>query len=311
MPPESPHAVLAAELERASVSGEPPALDRASFNQWGGACHELWEAGRIEATEFAARLLNQKFPEQPYPRTLVAYFDAMPRHLPAPLAFCDAPTAEIQIVRRPDCEKLLLCFCAANGTLGLPLNFIHQWLGRLPASLVYIKDFRNLRGGCGFPTLGPDRASAITAFRRMILDAEACKIYTLGVSLGGYPALYYGLELGASAVLSLAGASDYTPHFVRSLGAVSPDYLEFCNLVSDYAESVPHALADAPRRPGGKPRILMAFGTRQHHDRRQAERIAHLPNVELVPVDCAQHNVLDPLVRELALMPLLQRFLSN
>ena len=88
MPSASPHAVLAAELERASASGEPPALDRASFNQWGGACHELWEAGRIEATEFAARLLNQKFPEQPYPRTLVAYFDAMPRHLPAPLAFC-------------------------------------------------------------------------------------------------------------------------------------------------------------------------------------------------------------------------------
>lgn len=304
--PTSAHAVLAAELELARVSGNAPSLAQASFNQWGGACYELWEAGRIETTEFAARLLHREYPEQPLPRTLVAYFDALPRHLPPPLPFCDVPAAEIQLVRRPDCEKLVLCFCAANGTLGLPLNFIHQWLGRLPASLVYIKDFRNLRGGCGFPTLGPDRASAVVAFRRMIRDVDARRVYTLGVSLGGYAALYYGLELGAAAVLSLAGASDYTPEFIGSLKLVSPAWLEFRNGAPDYVQLLPRALETAPQPP----RVLMAYGARHFHDRRQAERIAGLPNVELVPVDCAKHNVLDPLVRDLTLMPLLQRFLA-
>src|SRR5437764_209788 len=107
-----------------------------------------------------------------------------------------------------------MCCCAFVQPTGPhPLNFIHQWLGRLSASLVYIKDFRNLGGGCGYPTIGPDRASAIAAFRRIVDEIDGEEIYTLGVSLGGYAAMYYGLELGAAAVLNLAGATDYTSDF--------------------------------------------------------------------------------------------------
>jgi hypothetical protein len=50
---------------------------------------------------------------------------------------------------------------------------------------VYIKDFRNLGGGGGFPTLGPDRAAAITGLQRIAGEVNGDRIYTLGVSLGG------------------------------------------------------------------------------------------------------------------------------
>jgi hypothetical protein len=253
--PQTPSGGIAAlvdELEAACAAGRAPAFRRASPNQWGNACHALWEAGRIDVVEFSTRALHEKFPELDYFRTLVAYFDALPRDPPSALAFADDPAAEIQIVRRPNCDRVILCFCAMNGTLGLPLNFVHQWLGRLPASLVYIKDFRNLRGGCGFPTLGPDRASAITAFRRVANDLGAVNIYTLGVSLGGFAALYYGLELEAVAVLSLAGATDYTPSFVHTLGPVLDDYLEMCERAPEYATdlSVPLSTARNSARSG-------------------------------------------------------------
>jgi hypothetical protein len=39
--------------------------------------------------------------------------------------------------------------------------------------------------------------------------------------------------------------------------------------------------------------------------------MAGLPNVELVAVDYAQHNVLDPLIRNGEFLPLLQRLLST
>ena len=46
-------------------------------------------------------------------------------------------------------QALLIAFCACQGTLGLPVDFIHQWLGRLPASLLYVKDLRDLAASWG------------------------------------------------------------------------------------------------------------------------------------------------------------------
>jgi len=105
--------------------------------------------------EYAIRLLRAHYPDMKYLESLVALFDGLPRNLPAPLAFCDDPAAEIQVVRRSGSDAVLLCFCARNGTLGLPLNFIHQWLGRLPTSLVYIKDFAIWPGAADFRRSAP------------------------------------------------------------------------------------------------------------------------------------------------------------
>ena len=201
----------------------------------------------------------------------------------------------------------MLCFCAGKGTLGLPANFIHQWLGRLPASLVYIKDFRDLSGGCGFPTLGPDRASAIAAFRRIANELGGKRIYTLGVSFGGYAALYYGLQLEAISVLCLGGATDNTPEFVNTQGPVPPAYLRLWDRAPDYARNLREICESALHTT----RILIAYSAGYPRDRQQAERVAGLPNVELVQVDYAQHNVVEPLIRQREFLPLLYRFLST
>ena len=304
---ESPYAALAAELRSAYASGLTPFLEEATAYQWMGACHDLWEAGDINIVEFAARLLYPEFPGITYLQTLVALFDAMPRFAQAPIAFRNDPSAEIQIIQRPDCAYVLLCFCAAGGTLGLPVNFIHQWLGRLPTSLVYIKDFRNLCGGCGFPSLGPDRASAVAALRHIAKEIGGKKLYTLGVSLGGYAALYYGLELQATSILSFAGATDYTPEFVNSLGPPSKDYSNLCSQAPDYVINLRDACAAAADRT----QILIAYSANQTRDRLQAERLAGLSNVELIGVNYAQHNVLDPLIRERRLMFLLRHFFAD
>ena len=309
--PSGPHqrleVALVRELEVAYSSGTAPAVvAHARGYQWANACHDLFEAGRIDIVEYAARYLHPLYPELTYLATLVAFFDAMPRHPPAPLAFRNDPAEEIQVVRRPDCDSVLLCFCAAGGNIGLPANFIHQWLGRLPASLVYIKDLRNLRGGGGYPTLGPDRASSITAFRRLADEIGGKKIFTFGVSRGGYPALYYGLELGAAAVLSFAGATDYTQEFVDTLGPLPRAYLDLAERAPDYFRNLRASCASAH-----KTRVLIAYGAGNPRDRRQAERIAGLPNVELIALDYAQHNIIEPLIRQGELLPLLDRFLST
>ena len=125
-PPERLEVTLVHELEVAYSSGTAPAaVPHARDYQWANACHDLFEAGRIDIVEYAARYLHPFYPELTYLATLVALFDAMPRHPPAPLAFRNEPTEEIQVVRRPDCDTVLLCFCAAGGNLG-PAGQFHS-----------------------------------------------------------------------------------------------------------------------------------------------------------------------------------------
>ena len=118
---------LVRRLEVAHASrGAVAAVEHASPYQWANACHDLFEAGRIDVLESAVRYLHPKYPDLTYLASLAALFDVMPRGGPAPLAFCDDPTAEVEVLQRPDCDAVLLCFCACRGTLGLPLNFVHH-----------------------------------------------------------------------------------------------------------------------------------------------------------------------------------------
>ena len=300
------YARFAVMLTAACASGQAPDLAVGNYTQWGGGCHQLWEAGRIDVVEYSARLLQAVFPELTYIESLVAFFDGVPRHLPAPVPFEDDPAAEIQIVRNRGSDTLLMCFCARYGTLGLPLNFIHQWLGRLPVNLMYIKDFRHISGGCGYPSLGADRAEAIAAFQRIAGELRCQQIYTFGVSLGGYSALYYGLRLNAVAVLNLAGLTDLTPSFVDSLGPVSREHLDLRRLAPDYLRNMRELYASRQFRP----RVFNAYSISSPLDRLQAQQMAGLDGVELVGVDGVPHNVIEPLIRTRQLMPLLRRFIK-
>ena len=96
-PPERLEVTLVHKLEVAYSSGTAPAaVPHARDYQWANACHDLFEAGRIDIVEYAARYLHPIYPELTYLATLVALFDAMPRHPPVPLAFRNEPTEEIQ-----------------------------------------------------------------------------------------------------------------------------------------------------------------------------------------------------------------------
>ena len=103
------------------------------------------------------------------------------------------------------------------------------------------------------------------------------------------------------------GATDYTPDFVNSLGPVSKAYLNIRERAPDYARN----LRDSYGSTAQKPRVMIAYSAGQPRDRRQAERFAGLPNVELVAVDYDQHNVLDALVRSGNFLPILRRLLSE
>lgn len=303
---QSDRSVLIRELEIAHSKRLPVEFDRASPVQWAAACHALWDGGRVAIAEHTAVHLQARYPEMAYFAWLTELFRAVPTDMPLPIPFTDRPEEEIQCLIRPNCRSILLVFCAREGTLGHPLNFVHQWLGRLPASLIYIKDVRNLCGAAGFSTLGPDRASSVVALREMIRACGAERICTLGVSMGGYAALSYGLDLGARAALCLAGATDLTPEFMKQLGPLPAEYIALRKQAPDYLRNLRDAYAAAEQSPA----VMIAYSAGHDQDRMRAMQMAGLPNVEILAVDHAAHNVVDPLIRRKMFLPLLQSLLT-
>ncbi len=294
-----------AELERTFAAGVTPDYALATAYQWANACHELLAAGRLPILEYAVRHLTTVYPDIEYLATIAAWFDAIPRDDGPAIPFSDDVDAEVQIVRREGCENVLFCFCGAQGTLGVPLNLAHEWLGRMPVSLVYIKDVRDIWGGGGYPTLAADHVRSAQALLQIARTLGARRIFTLGVSLGGYPALHYGRKLGAEGVLNLGGATDLSPEF-DATEALST-YPTLLQQSPDYAVGLRAVYAASECRP----RVLLVFGDGHAIDRRQAERMAGLPGVELIAVDrCAQHNVSETLMRRKEYAGILHRLLS-
>jgi acyl-coenzyme A synthetase/AMP-(fatty) acid ligase len=299
---------LVRALEVAYRSGAAPApMAHARPYQWANACHDLFEAGRLAVLEHGLRHLHAVYPDVEYLRTLALLFDSVPCRLPPPLPFADDPSADVQIIERPGSDAVLLCFCALQGTLGLPLSFMHSWHGRLPVSLVYLKDFLNLSGAAGFPSLGPDRESSVAGLRRLVARLGARRIFTLGVSSGGFAALYYGFRLGAMGALSLGGATDLTVAFNQRIGNASACSRAIIEAAPDYGQRI-GAMYAAGRHA---PRVLAAFNSGNDVDRAQAEQLLGLPGVELVAVEgYSHHNVVESLVRERRYMSIAERLIG-
>jgi hypothetical protein len=296
------------ELQTAYVAGGEVDLAHATAHQWAEACHYLLEAGEIEVLNHVVRQLNRSYPELPYLATLRAFFDRIPANLPPPLPFKDDPDAALQILRRPGCDATLICFCAANGTLGLPLNLMHQWHGRLPVNLVYLKDVLDLSGAFGYPPLGQDPASTVAALRRLIAELGTRRLYTLGVSTGGYASLHYGLQLGAAATLCLSGMTDMTQDFNDGIAGQSSIHRDILQCAPEYAMNLRDAYAKAPHPP----HVMLAFCAGSERDRMHAWQMTGLAGVELIEIAYySQHNVVDPLIREGRYLSLLCRLLGT
>jgi len=287
-------ATLADEIEAAFRERRSPALGERNVagHRAAAAIDVVFARGDLAAAEHAARLLYSKSPGFRYARNLCAVFDRMPpadRQLP----FADDLTKEVQIVPRNDAETVVLLFCGNSHRLGMPLSAIHRWLGLIPASLGYLRDFRCLSYLTGLSSLGPDREATLTSLRGIIASLGGRRTVCCGNSGGAFAALHYGLDLGSEAVLSLSGATNLSPEFnmhlrqavnsARLRSDLSPELVDLRRL---------YGTADRP------PRALLLYGQNNWDDRLHAEHLSGLPTVSLQAVeDHDEHNVVVELIK--------------
>jgi hypothetical protein len=205
------------------------------------------------------------------------------------LPFADDKKKDVQIVRRAESDTVILLFCDVRHHLNMPLVVAHRWFGALPASLVYLRDFRQLFFAPGIASLAPDRAGTLSALRDIIDSLGGRRVLCLGNSSGVFPALHYALDLGARAVLGLAGpvtlsrefhAGLSTAEYVTALGKSYPEFLDL-------------DMRQAYREAAAPPAIRLVYGRDAADDRRHAEHMRTLPGVELQQLEgYAGHDVM-------------------
>ena len=204
--------------ERASIQFLPSSLDEL------GSPREI--AHLIESREVAPGWLDiDEYARSPKAdMSMLKAWRTVLRHLPAAANnFIDDPDKDLQVLpagagTEADGAPIVFVFCGHGQRLGIPLNMIHRWLGRIGAHVVYLKDFRKLFYVKGVASLGADYTTSVTALRRLVDKFTARSVHCMGDSAGAYGALQMGLDLGAQSVLCLAGPTDLTvPRITRKL----------------------------------------------------------------------------------------------
>lgn len=266
----------------------------------------LIQAGKVaEARTHAARL-NARHDDLSYARNMIDLLDRVPAWSDGHTPFVVDPAAEVQVVPREASDALVVFFCGIHQGLGIPLAIAHRWMGRLPASLVYLRDRERDSFLGGLRQLGADRRAMVASLRDLAARLGARRILCYGTSSGVFPALLYGADLGAEAVLGMAGLVNTSAEFNA--------YLRSAWATARLREKFPEAavdLRDRYGRGGTVPRVLLTFGDRHWDDRLHAEYLEGIAGVTLLPVErCDTHNVTTELIRRSAFDLLLDWLLT-
>jgi hypothetical protein len=255
----------------------------------------LLDAGHLNIAEHALRRLHAAFPTLPFASNLCGVFDRIPPIGATHSAFRDDPAKDVQIFSRSS-DIVVLLFCSSGHNLGLPLPVIHRWFARLPASLIYLRDFKRVYFFDGVQSLGPSREATLAELRRIIASLHGQRIVCFGQSSGTFAALDYGLELGADAILCMAGPTNLSVEFnihtrreMKSIALTS----QFPDARFDMRE-----VYSAVARP---PRVCIVYGKNNWDDRDQTEHMEELSCVTLCGIEnCSEHNVImDAIMREM------------
>ena len=280
------------ELAGALEGGRPPALGKGDMVAWANAFNDAMVHDRLDLVMHSARYLAEAFPRLTLARQLCQTFERIPPADGEYLPFHDDFREEVQIVRRDGADTAMLVFCGRAHQPALPICVMHRWLGRLPVSVIYLRDFHVLYYLAGIASLAPDRNATLASLRGIVASLGASRILCFGNSGGVFGALHYGLDLGADKVLCLSGTTNISAAFnarLRSAKSVGRLHEQISgadiNLRSAYM-----AAAQAPH-------VRLVYANNNWDDRIHAEHMTGLPTVTLQAVSGSQsHNVITDLI---------------
>lgn len=254
-----------------------PRLDLVSPLAWTSALQWLFEDRPPELLRPISRRLLERFPDAMYLREVDRILAAAPPRLPT-VRFRDRLGAAVQlaIAPQPDVTALLVCFSGVTGQIGMPVNYFHRWVSRLPAHVLYLRDRTEAFFSSGIAEIGSDWTSLLEFIRGLAgaLGVERLAVY--GSSMGGFPAIRAGVELQAPRIVSMSGTAEHErPERRADPASQDPEAAR-----RRWAQTICALLTASP----SPVEIACVFGAGNRADAADAQALAGLPGIRLVPL---------------------------
>jgi tetratricopeptide (TPR) repeat protein len=182
---------------------------------------------------------------------------------------------DILIERAPDSRSLVLAFGGLSTMFGGVAEDMGFLVNRTRINAMFVSDPQRLFMLGGFASVG-DYAATI-AWLKALREAWSLEnFYCLGLSGGGYPALRYGLDLGARRVLTFAAPTQITP----GITAIDKRATALAHRVLTRKPDMCVNLRDEIAKHGdAAPEIINYYGTEMAEDAYHARNIEGLPTV--------------------------------
>lgn len=185
-----------------------------------------------------------------------------------------SPTGDLKAWRRPGGGDLVMVFGGLQAMMGVaPPSAPHSLIQLSRLNILSVNDPRRALMMAGVPSLGSDYAETLEGLKSLFDAWRIERVFVLGYSAGGYPALRYAVDLSAQRVVLMSGWIDL------SLADQGP-------LVATLTDRVGH-MYEPPRalmgRASNTPCVL-AFGAENARDAAHARSLEDLRNVTLRPL---------------------------
>lgn len=227
------------------------------------------------------------------------------KDLKRPVAL-ESLNAEVQISRSTNSDCVVLVFLGLANRAMLPIGVLDRFFAALNCSALYIRDNRRLLGNKGIASMGESFDDTVHYLRKIIAELGGRRCTTVGTSAGGYPALRYGLELGAEKILCFSGLTNISAGFAAKDGRAP--------IVARMLQILPiEALDMRPRviDGNGKSQIHLVYGDAHPQDAMHALYLEGCPGVHLHPLrDLEGHASMLVLMQQRGLLPMLRQLLE-
>jgi hypothetical protein len=196
------------------------------------------------------------------------------------------------LVKRPNCDRLVIVFATAWNNFGVSFPVLHSILRKCHVSILYIKNNDQGMYCNGYADMGSsidELAEFLIQFKR---DEAYKDVTVLGFSSGGYAALFAASAISADAYIGFGIRTDWAQEcqMPRSSKRVAP-------LPEHYKNNTLINLANYPSI-SQITKATMYFGDLDKADAAHAANMCSLKNVDIQPIFNSTHNVILSLIAE-------------
>ena len=277
-----------------AAGGRPLDLARASPQLWSKSLWWAMDDCTPEQVQEMLRLLHPAMGEWRMTRHLAGILDRTPARQPGD-RFMDDISADLQLAQAATgrADALLVCVCGRFGRIGLHVNLFHRFAAGTARHVLYLRGSIEGPYRDGIPPFGPGYGAVAAVVRDLAAALAIRHVGVYGHSGGGFPAARLGLELGARRIVVASGTTRFSrvPETPADRAAAG--------------RALAREIGALIEERSGAGEMLCLFSGDYDEDRADAERLAGLPGVRLLPVAGNQHNVARQLVADGRLGPIL------